>query len=87
MKCPNCSQEFPVISCQECGEGTPEGANYCMACGVGLMSESEDFQENGGEFDFEDRVLCPDGTCTGIIINGKCTECEKPPGAHKKETE
>jgi hypothetical protein len=23
-------------------------------------------------------VLCPDGTCTGIIVDGKCTECGKP---------
>jgi len=28
-------------------------------------------------FDLDDRVLCPDGNCTGIIIDGKCTECGK----------
>jgi hypothetical protein len=25
--------------------------------------------------DLENRILCPDGTCTGIIENGRCTEC------------
>jgi hypothetical protein len=28
-------------------------------------------------FDIENRVLCPDGTCTGIIVNGRCIECGK----------
>lgn len=41
----------------------------------------EEEPERGSEeeaFDMDDRVLCPDGTCTGIIVDGKCVECGKP---------
>jgi hypothetical protein len=46
-----------------------------MHCGADLKEETEPAPEQEGGFDLESRVLCPDGTCTGIIINGKCTEC------------
>jgi hypothetical protein len=50
-----------------------------MGCGVDLeelaSQGSEDTFEHEEGFDLDDRVLCPDGTCTGIIIDGKCTEC------------
>ena len=48
-----------------------------MNCGVPLKEEKE-IASGQEDFDLENRVLCPDGTCTGIIINGKCTECGKP---------
>ena len=57
---------------------SPEGANYCMECGAFLDKSDEIFTEDEGGFDFENRVLCPDGTCTGIIVDGKCTECGNP---------
>jgi hypothetical protein len=79
MKCPHCEKEIPGSSCPECGEVTPEGASYCMACGSRLPQEVPDASEGDNEFDLENRVLCPDGTCTGIIIQGKCTECGKTP--------
>jgi hypothetical protein len=46
-----------------------------MHCGTDLKEETKPAPEQEGGFDLESRVLCPDGTCTGIIINGKCTEC------------
>lgn len=48
-----------------------------MICGVPLKEEKTgpSAQE---DFDPENRILCPDGTCTGIIVDGKCTECGKP---------
>jgi hypothetical protein len=46
-----------------------------MHCGAGLKEKTEPAPEQDGGFDLESRILCPDGTCTGIIINGKCTEC------------
>lgn len=49
---------------------------HCIHCGEKLFKSVDD--ENGDEFDFENRVLCSDGTCTGIIVDGKCTECGKP---------
>ncbi|MCF8144024.1 MAG: zinc ribbon domain-containing protein [Deltaproteobacteria bacterium] len=81
MKCPHCEKEIPGVPCPRCGETVFETANYCMACGTPLkedlqrVSQHEEVMDEDGEPDFEDRVLCPDGTCTGIIIDGKCTEC------------
>lgn len=85
MKCPHCEMEIPGSPCPECGETVLEGANYCMDCGAPLNEEmervfrDEDDPEDDAGFDFEDRILCPDGSCTGIIVDGKCTECGKTP--------
>jgi hypothetical protein len=48
-----------------------------MECGASLAEVSADLGNDDSDFDFENRVLCPDGTCTGIIVDGKCTECGK----------
>ena len=83
MKCPHCEKELPGSPCPKCGEMVLEDANYCMACGTPLkegleeISRDEDFLEYDDDFDLDDRVLCPDGACTGIIVDGKCTECGK----------
>ena len=45
------------------------------------VSRDEDFFDDDEEdIDFDSRELCPDGTCTGIIIDGRCSECGKAPG-------
>jgi len=86
MKCPHCEKEIPGSPCPKCGEAVFEDANYCMACGTPLKEELkevpryDDVFDEDGDFDLEDRVLCPDGTCTGIIIDGKCTECGRMVG-------
>ncbi|MGD9161929.1 MAG: hypothetical protein PVG39_26195 [Desulfobacteraceae bacterium] len=83
IKCPECNHEIEGINCPECGESTPEESVYCINCGKNLKDDSavpEADEEDDG-FDFNDRVLCSDGTCTGIIIDGKCSECGKPPEA------
>jgi len=84
MKCPHCEKEIPGLPCQQCDEVNPEEADYCMKCGSPLEQDSGDIIEDDNGFDSEDRVLCPDGTCTGIMINGKCTECGKVLGDKKK---
>jgi hypothetical protein len=78
MKCPHCNQEISGKVCPECGSDTPLESLYCMNCGISLEEEQEEGIEKDNGFDFENRVLCPDGTCTGIIIDGKCVECGKP---------
>jgi len=86
MKCPHCEKELSDSLCPECGEVVLEGANYCMACGAPLVdglaqvAEGDGFLDDGDEFDLENRVLCPDGSCTGIIVDGLCTECGRAPG-------
>jgi len=79
MKCPNCGQEIPGRPCPDCGMTCPETASYCMACGTFLVQDEVDTSQDDDAVGFEDRELCPDGTCTGIIIAGKCTECGKRP--------
>ncbi|MFZ0449662.1 MAG: zinc-ribbon domain-containing protein [Desulfatiglandaceae bacterium] len=89
MRCPHCEKEISGKTCPECGSETPGEARYCMECGSLLeyageeTAGAEDVREETAdaeddEIDFENRVLCPDGTCTGIIVDGKCTECGKP---------
>ena len=58
-----------------------------MECGVSLVEEVEDSFEDDNGFDLGDRVLCPDGTCTGIIVDGRCSECGKTPDEVKKQEE
>lgn len=77
MKCPHCDKEIPGSQCPQCAAITPEGSNYCIECGVSLRRKVEDIIEDDNGFDFEDRILCPDGTCTGILVEGRCTECGK----------
>ena len=81
MECPHCHQEITGKTCPDCGTDIPMESRYCMNCGSNVEeeSENEDLLEPDNGFDLEDRVLCSDGTCTGIIIDGKCTECGKPP--------
>jgi hypothetical protein len=72
MKCPNCDFEFPGIVCESCGEETPQGSLYCFKCGAEIQIEEE-------PSDFENRVLCSDETCTGVINErGICGVCGKP---------
>jgi predicted amidophosphoribosyltransferase len=76
MECPNCHQKISGKECSSCNKEIPEESLYCMYCGADLemkVASSRDEED----FDFENRILCPDGTCTGIIVDGKCTECGK----------
>ncbi len=88
MKCPHCDKELPGSPCPECGTVVPDSANYCMECGFFLRQKTDDRTDDDSTdddsgFDLKSRVLCPDGTCTGIIVNGKCTECGKKASGKK----
>jgi hypothetical protein len=81
MECPNCHEIIPGKHCPHCETLIPLESSYCLNCGAHLVeSEAEDPVGQDGEFDLEDRVLCPDGTCTGIMVDGKCTECGRLQG-------
>jgi len=79
MECPHCNQEIPGKECPKCGIVIPAESRFCMDCGHEIQIITEKPDETGGGFDLEDRILCSDGACTGIIINGKCIECGQPP--------
>lgn len=87
MKCPHCEHDIPGKTCPNCGTTTPGDAQFCMNCGnsFGHAAEQPLEDEYEEDFDFEDRVLCPDGTCTGIIVDGRCTECGKTPKPEELE--
>jgi DNA-directed RNA polymerase subunit RPC12/RpoP len=78
MECPHCHQEIVGKPCPACGAHVPEESRYCMECGAPFGEERHEHKDEEDSFDLEDRVLCPDGTCTGIIVDGKCSECGKP---------
>jgi hypothetical protein len=50
-----------------------------MFCGTLITQDSAEEENEPDGLDLEERVLCPDGTCTGIIVDGKCTECGMQP--------
>ncbi len=88
MECPHCQKELPGKTCPFCGKMIPEESRFCLDCGERIEEgsqipgESDDASEDA--FEMENRVLCSDGTCTGIIVNGKCSECGK--GLSEKNT-
>jgi hypothetical protein len=86
MKCPHCDTEIPGNPCTNCGTIVPDEANYCMECGLSLSQEETEY-DGDDELDLENRVLCPDGICTGIIVNGICTECRKTEDEARKQQE
>jgi len=49
-----------------------------MACGASFKAAAGEVSDAEDGLDLESRVLCPDGNCTGIIVDGKCSECGKP---------
>jgi hypothetical protein len=76
MECPHCQKEIPGKECSYCKARVPLESLYCMACGSPFKEpEAGPVEDEEGAFDLENRILCPDGTCTGIIVNGRCTEC------------
>ena len=79
MKCPHCEKDIPGVSCPQCDATNPESANYCMECGNFLGIKTSELGEDENEFSLDERVLCQDGNCTGIIIDGRCSECGKKP--------
>ncbi len=82
MECPHCHEKLPSKECPHCQAEVGEDAVYCPQCGEKL-SQIEQPPVGGGD-EWEDRVLCSDGTCIGIIgPDGKCKVCGKPykPGA------
>ena len=78
MQCPHCEKEIEGKVCSACGKNIPEKSRYCMQCGARQKNKTTSSGEERDPYDLETRILCPDGSCTGIIVDGKCIECGKP---------
>ena len=89
MECPHCHKEIEGKRCAACGTEVPSHSRFCMQCGAPLERQepiTASAADQDEDLDLEDRILCPDGTCTGIIINGKCSECGRAyPGPAPKD--
>ncbi len=66
--------------CPKCNESIPDISRYCLHCGVFLdpQAAGEPKNQDCSEIDWEKRILCSDGACTGTIEEGKCTVCGMP---------
>ena len=85
LKCPSCGHEHEALECKFCQGQNPADAVYCCYCGKSLAAVDHDGVADaepgsgGDPFDLENRVLCSDESCIGIINEkGVCTECGKP---------
>lgn len=79
MECPHCHEVLPSKSCPGCGREVPEESAFCLYCGESFEETAAPEAGEQGDLDLDSRTLCPDGTCTGIIENGRCTECGRTP--------
>lgn len=84
LKCPACGHEHESLECKSCQGQNPADAVFCCYCGKSLTTMDTEGAEvqpsaDGDPFDLENRVLCSDESCIGIINEkGVCTECGKP---------
>lgn len=75
------SEEGHIKKCPVCAETIKLEAIKCRFCGEKF--DPNDVAKQVAEFkskdSFENRILCSDGNCIGIIgPDGKCKECGKP---------
>lgn len=78
LTCDACGHEIESLECPECNEHNPKDARYCCYCGMKIISADGDdgMIPDGDPYDMDNRVLCSDDACIGIIgENGVCTEC------------
>ena len=82
LQCEKCGHEVESKDCGKCGGKNLPDAKYCSQCGRLLQeayTEKKDKKDkNGDPYDIDNRVLCSDGACIGVINEkGVCTECGK----------
>lgn len=94
LECPHCGEVLGDLTCSTCHRSLPEGSRYCCWCGEELARDEEishvaepgTAEEDEGPIDFDNRKLCSDGTCIGVIgSDGRCKECGKPYSGEPEE--
>jgi hypothetical protein len=76
MLCEKCGVEVETILCGACGKEIMKLGSYCYACGQKFEVATQQADES--DLDFENRILCSDGTCIGLVEKGICKVCGKP---------
>ncbi len=75
LACENCGHTPNTKTCPGCHESAPGWAKFCPFCGEALKEKPSG---GGDPFAMENRRLCPDGNCIGIIgADGCCVVCGK----------
>lgn len=75
LECPHCGQKPETITCKPCGEEIPAWSKYCPFCGQSVPRPAA---TGGDPYAMENRRLCPDGNCIGILgADGRCVVCGK----------
>jgi ribosomal protein L40E len=82
--CEECGHQHETQSCTHCQADNPLEARFCNRCGKPIVDLSGDKAEKKklkiDPYDIENRVLCADGNCIGVIgEDGRCTDCGKTP--------
>lgn len=76
IECPHCGEKPATNACGPCGREIPSWAKYCPFCGEVVPQKPE--IQGGDPFAMENRRLCPDGNCIGILgPDGRCVICGK----------
>ena len=76
FECENCGHETATKGCSACKEKVPAWAKFCPLCGHEFKEKSAAKRED--PFSMENRRLCPDGNCIGILdADGRCVVCGK----------
>jgi hypothetical protein len=76
MICEKCAVETEAVLCKNCNEEILKLGSYCYICGSKFEKDGGETEES--DIDLDNRILCSDGTCIGIVENGFCKLCGKP---------
>ena len=76
MLCEKCAHEVETVRCESCGKEVVRLGPFCYGCGTRLENKVEQAEQS--DLDFENRVLCSDGACIGVVEMGVCKVCGKP---------
>lgn len=76
LDCENCGFSPRTKTCSACDETVPAWAKFCPFCGQEVKNAPP--LEGTDPFSMENRRLCPDGNCIGILdADSRCVVCGK----------